>query len=300
MAEGNISLVFAKIIWQVRKMKKLGTNMIKFLEKKSLWVRKETLKIHKLCSEMRIASCLSDVEIFTVLYYGKILNINPKNILWQYRDRLIISKGHGAVSLYPILADLGFFARAELERVGMEDSLLGAIPDSRIPGFETINGSLGHGLGIGAGIALALKRKGMNVNVFVLMGDGELNEGAVWESIMFAAHHHLDNLLLIIDKNRKSMLDYCKNAIDLEPLDEKFEAFKWKTKIVDGHNVRKLYHALKYLKEDSGGQPKVLIANTVKGKGVPRLEANPLCHIKSLEPHEIDEIIGRLDDGCRN
>ncbi|MBU4502200.1 MAG: transketolase [Nanoarchaeota archaeon] len=276
------------------------TDVTKLLAEKSAWVRKETLRIHKTCREIRIASCLSDIEIFTVLYYGKILNIRPNDPLWGGRDRFIVSKAHGAVSLYPVLADFGFFDRRELERVCMENSIFGSIPDCRIPGFETINGSLGHGLGVACGIALALKRSGKNANILVLMGDGELNEGSVWEAIMFAAHHRLDNLLLIIDKNEKSMLDYCKNAIDLEPLDEKFKAFNWKTEIVDGHNVRELYYTLKKLKEDRDGQPKVLIANTVKGKGVPRLEADPLCHIKSLEPHEIDEIIGGLDNGCRS
>lgn len=277
-------------------MKKRTTNIVKNLEKKAAWTRIETLKMHKVSREMRIASCLSDVEIFTVLYYGKILNINPKNIFWEYRDRFITSKGHGSVSLYPILADLGFFDSKELERIGMKNSMLGIIPDSRIPGIETINGALGHGLGVACGVAIALKRKGINANVVVLMGDGELSEGAVWEAVMFAAHHKLDNLLLIIDNNKISMLDYCKNIIDIHPLEGKFKAFNWKTKIVDGHNVKELYYTLKDLRDYRNGQPKVLIANTKKGKGVPRLETDPLCHIKSLEPTEIDEIIKELEN----
>lgn len=130
-----------------------------FLNSKSKCVRKETLKIHKIAPETRIASSLSCLEIFVALYYGKILKYNPEDLQDNKRDRFIISKGHGAISLYPILADLGFFDKSELKKVCREGTFLGGIPDSIIPGFETINGSLGHGLGVACGIALALKKK---------------------------------------------------------------------------------------------------------------------------------------------
>jgi len=263
------------------------------LKKKALWVRKETLEIYRITSDIRLASSLSPVEIFVALYYGKILKYNPKNTRWEGRDRFIISKPHGAVSLYPILADLGFFDKKELKRVCQKSSFLGSIPDAIVPGFETVNGALGHGLGVACGIALGLKKKNSHSKVFILSGDGELNEGAVWEAIMFASHHRLDNLILIIDNNKISMLDYCKNIIDLTPLEEKFRIFKWKVKTVNGHNIKEVYDSLKSLKEEKGNYPKVLIANTIKGKGVPQLENNPLCHIKSLKE---DEIINVLKD----
>jgi len=258
-------------------------------------VRKETLKIHKIAPETRIASSLSAVEIFVVLYYGEIINFDPKCTTWQERDRFIISKGHGAISLYPILADFGFFDAGELNRVCKEGTFLGGIPDSIIPGFETINGSLGHGLGVACGIALGLKKRNAKEMVFVLMGDGELYEGAVWEAIMFAGEHRLDNLILILDNNRICMLDYCKKILDLEPYAEKFSVFKWDVLVADGHDVNQLYHSLKLLKEKRADKPKLLIANTVKGKGVPRLETDSLCHIKSLMPEEIDKIIEELE-----
>lgn len=269
---------------------KLNSDLLEFLEQKALWVRQETLKIHKVAPGTRLASSLSDVEIFVALYYGKILKFNPQNIQWEDRDRFIISKGHGAISLYPILADLGFFVKEELRRVCKENSFLGSIPDN-VPGFETINGSLGHGLGVACGIALALKRKDLKANVFVLLGDGELYEGSVWEAIMFAAHHKLDNIILIVDNNKISMLDYCKNILDLGSLERKFHAFNWRVESVNGHKIEELYAILKYLKKDGGNQPKVLIANTQKGKGVPQLEIDPLCHIKSLKEDEIDNIL---------
>lgn len=274
-------------------MLKFSPDLVEFLKHKALWVREETLKMHNIAPETRLASSLSDVEIFVVLYYCKILNYDSRDIQCEQRDRFIVSKGHGAVSLYPILADVGYFEKDELEQICKENSMLGSIPDN-VPGLETINGSLGHGPGVGCGIALALKRKKINAKVFVLTGDGELNEGAIWEAIMFASHHKLNNLLLIVDNNGMSMLDYQKNIIDLEPLDEKFKAFNWKVKVVDGHNVEELFVALKDLKEDKSIYPKVLIANTKKGKGVPGLEMTPLCHIKSLRKEEIDDILMSL------
>jgi transketolase len=276
-------------------MKMTNLDTTEFLKKKSEWVRRETLKIHKIAPETRIASSLSSVEIFVVLYYCKVLRFDSSNVNWKNRDRLIVSKGHGSISLYPILADLGFFDKRELEKVCKEGSFLGAIPDTQIPGFETINGSLGHGLGVACGISLALKRKKRNEKVFVLLGDGELYEGSVWEAIMFAGEHKLDNLIVIIDNNKICMLDYCKNIIDLEPIEEKFRGFGWKSARVNGHVIEKLYSALVDLKKDENNKPKVLIADTVKGKGVSRLEADPLCHIKNLGPEEVDAIIEIID-----
>ncbi len=269
--------------------------MITFLKAKAQWTRRETLKIHKLAKETRLASSLSAVEIFVTLFYGKILKFSPKNIRWADRDRFIISKGHGAISLYPILADLGFFPKEQLNRVCKTRSILGSIPDPIIPGFETINGSLGHGLGVACGIALALKHQRKKGKVFVLLGDGELYEGAVWEAVMFAGEHKLDNLIAIIDNNKACMLDFCKNIIDLEPLADKFKVFKWKAKTVDGHDIRKLYDSLSYLKYDTCGKPKVLIASTIKGKGVSRLETDPLSHIRNLDNQEIETILDNLE-----
>jgi len=151
--------------------------------------------------------------------------VRPGEPDWADRDRFIISKGHGTISYYPILADLGFVSPRELALISQEDGILKVIPDTLIPGYETINGSVGQGPGVACGLALALRDKGAGQKVFVLCGDGELNEGSVWEAIMFAGHHHLDNLILVIDQNGACMLDFCRNIIDLSPLDEKFRAF---------------------------------------------------------------------------
>ncbi len=270
--------------------------LFELLEKKAQWVRNETLKLHKRAPGTRLASSLSDIEIFVVLYYGNILVYDSENIFSEDRDRFIISKGHGAVSLYPILADLNFFDKEELNNINSQDSLLVDIPDTTIPGFETINGSLGHGLGVACGVAMALRKKGLEEKVFVLSGDGELNSGAVWEAVMFASYHKLSNLILIVDNNKMSMLGYQKDILGLEPLEEKFTTFKWTAETVDGHNTKQLYNALYNLKNNnSSSQPKVLIANTHKGKGIPELENDHLCHVKTLKAEKIDDILARCE-----
>jgi transketolase len=261
------------------------------LKEKAQWVRRETLKLHKRAPGTRLASSLSDIEILVVLFYGGILDCDPQDLHAEDRDRLIVSKGHGAISLYPILADLDFFAKAELYKIGQKDSFLRIIPDAAVPGFETVNGSVGHGLGVACGIAIGLKRKGVKQKVFVLCGDGELNEGANWEAIVFAAHHELDNLIVVVDNNRMSMLGYQKEILDIEPMGEKFAVLGWETKTVDGHDLEQLYTALCGLKERCQKKPAILIANTVKGKGVPLLERDPLCHVKSLKPDEVDRVL---------
>ncbi len=261
------------------------------LREKAQWVYNETLKINRRAPEMRVASSLSAVEIFTVLYYSGLLKINPKEPFDPSRDRCIISKGHGSVCLFPILADLGFFAMAELERVGKAGSFLGCIPDPKIPGYETINGSLGHGLGVGSGIALALKRKKAGQKVFVVTGDGELQEGACWEAFMFAGHHKLDNLNVIVDNNRISMLGFTEDAVSHGDLPKRLEAFGWDCIEADGHDVFALHDALQHMKATANGKPKILIADTLKGHGVPFLENEPLAHVMNIRPDVMEKLL---------
>lgn len=268
----------------------MNADKLQLLRAKSSTVWAETLRLHQRAPETRIASSLSCVEILVTLYYGKILKFSPRRPVWSKRDRFIISKGHGSISLYPILADLNFFAKSELVNIGQPGSFLGSIPDPLIPGYETINGSLGHGIGVGCGIAVGLAVKQSKSNVWVLAGDGELYEGSNWEAIMFAAHHQLDNLILIVDHNKISMLDFCDKILDHSPLTEKFESFGWKTQEVDGHDLKQLYSAMSGFSKMRGGNPKVIIAHTVKGRGTP-LANDRLSHIKSLSPAQIELLL---------
>ena len=262
------------------------------LRNKADWVRRETLRVHGLAPETRIASSLSPVEALTALYYGGAMRFDPKNPSWEGRDRFIASKGHGCIALYPILADLGFITRQELDGLCRPGSRLGGIPDATIPGIETTNGSLGHGLGVACGIALALKRKGSASFVYVLMGDGESCEGSVWEAAMFAGQQGLDNLVLVLDRNGVSMLGPCRDIIDLDPLDQKLRDFRWEAVELDGHDPDALDATLRKWRGSSGARPRAIVARTVKGRGVPALEADPLCHVKTLDARQVAAALG--------
>lgn len=255
-------------------------------------VWRDTLAIHRAAPETRIASSLSPVEIFTALFYGGVLDHRPEEPLHRDRDRLIVSKGHGSICLYPILADRGFFPVEELDRICRKGGILGGIPDPIIPGYETVNGSLGHGPGVGAGMALALKRHGSDRRVVVVTGDGELHEGAVWEAFLFAAQHQLDNLILIVDDNSRCMMDDTARVVGLAPLADKFRAFGWSAAEVDGHDVAALAAAIGAAQAGDFPGPRAVIAQTVKGKGAPSLEGDPLCHVRTLTPQEVEELTG--------
>lgn len=266
-------------------------NDISALQAKAKWVWRETLKINRRSPETRIASSLSPIEIFVALYYGGVLRFDPLDPRSEQRDRCIISKGHGSICMYPLLADLGFFPMAELERVCLAGGFLGGIPDPVIPGYETVNGSLGHGMGVGTGMALALKAKKSDRSVFVVTGDGELHEGANWEAFMFASHHGLDNLHLIVDDNRISMLGQTANIVAHDSLIGRLQAFGWDCLEVDGHDVGAVRDALLLMKSQSKGKPKALRCLTKKGHGVPSLEGVDLAHVMNPKPELIDALL---------
>jgi len=265
------------------------------LAAKAKWVWKETLRIHRRAPETRIASSLSPIEIFVSLYYGGILSFDPKQPYLPDRDRCVISKGHGSISMYPILADLGFFGMDELERVCETGSFLGGIPDPVIPGYETVNGSLGHGLGVASGMALGLMRSNQPQSVFVITGDGEMHEGANWEAIMFASQHGLDNLNLVVDNNGISMLGYTEEIVSNGDLSSRLCSFGWECWDVDGHDVSAVQAALMRSKSTRCGKPKAVIAHTLKGRGVPGLENAALSHILNPKPELIDDLLKEFE-----
>ena len=268
------------------------------LKDKADWVRKELLRLNQVAPETRVASSLSSVEIFTALYYGGVLRQFPTDPLNPARDRCIISKGHGSICMYPILADLGFFDRSELSRVCQTGSFLGGIPDPVIPGYETVNGSLGHGLGVGSGMALGLKTRSREESVFVVCGDGELHEGSNWEAVMFASQHGLDNLNLVVDNNSISMLGFTDDIISHDGFKARFEAFGWCVSYVsDGHDADAVAEALLETKSQRLGRPKLLVVNTVKGKGVSNLENHPLSHVLPADSSVVEGLLsGGRDD----
>lgn len=266
------------------------------LQKKVDWVWRETLKIHRNSPETRVASSLSPIELFVCLYYGNVLNYFPSDPRNDERDRFVVSKGHGSISLYPILADLGFFDKEELNHVCKKGGILGGIPDPIIPGYETVNGSLGHGLGVSTGVALGLKSRGCDNAVFVLCGDGELHEGACWEAIMFAGHHGLDNLNMLVDNNSIAMLGFTNDIVTHGSLADRLTSFGWETVEVDGHDVYEVHDILNNYKHRHNGKPKAIIARTLKGRGVPGLENEALSHIINPKVETLDMILSANDD----
>lgn len=265
---------------------------IESMDQKAQWVWEETLRIHRRSPETRVASSLSPVEIFVTLYYGGFLRQQPGDPRWTGRDRCIISKGHGSLCMYPILADLGFFPSAELNRVCQQGSFLGGIPDPVIPGYETVNGSLGHGAGVGSGMALALQRRGAGQQVYVVTGDGELHEGSNWEAFMFAAQHQLSNLTVLVDNNQISMLGPTDDIVSHRDLLKKFEAFGWEASAVeDGHSVRAIHEALATSRASQTPKPRAIVVNTRKGNRVPGLENAPLSHVTAIKPDLIDQLL---------
>jgi transketolase len=262
------------------------------LNKKAVSIWKDTLKIHKQSPSVRVASSLSPLEMMIGLYYGGYIRFNPDEPLKEDRDRVIFSKGHGSICMYPILADLGFFSKELLSGVGKKGSFLGSIPDPVIPGYETVNGSLGHGVGVGCGMALGCRLKSLSSKVVVLVGDGELCEGANWEAAMFSSRHQLDNLTVIVDYNKICMLDRVENIVSLEPLGEKFKAFGWSVhELEDGNDLSQIMEVFNKSFSESNGKPKVIIGHTVKGHGVPSLENKRLSHVMSVSPEEIDGLL---------
>jgi len=260
-------------------------------------VRREVLEMCVSAGCGHIVSSFSCTDILVALYYGGALRFDPASPDWDERDRFIISKGHGAIALYPILADLGFFPQDELSKFCQGDSLLGAHPDNKIPGIEVVSGSLGHGLGIAAGLALSAKMDKKDYAAVALLGDGECYEGAVWESAMFAGHHQLNNLTGIVDRNGLSVTDYTEISLRLNPLGEKWASFGWDTLTVDGHSFEEILAAVEGLRSRSSTRPLMVIANTVKGKGVSFMEDTPLWHTMVPSGEQVEMAKRELNEG---
>jgi transketolase len=241
-----------------------------------------------------VGSPLSLVEIVRVLY-DEVLNVRPSEPEWPERDRFILSKGHGCLALYAVLADRGFFSKEELKRHCKSGALLGGHVDAHIPGIEASTGSLGHGLPIGVGAAIAARLKGRGSRVFVVLGDGELGEGSVWEAALAASKHKLDQLTAIVDYNKLQSYGRVDEVLPLEPLADKWRSFGFAVREVDGHDVGALRDTFAGL-PFAAGKPNAVIAHTLKGRGIGFAELNPEWHHKSsLKPETIDELRRALE-----
>jgi transketolase len=271
-------------------------NLLHQLTDRARFVRLETVRLTRIAGAGHYTSTFSAAELFAALYYRQ-LRINPSRPDWPDRDRFVLSKGHAAIGLYPVLADLGFFPPSELDTYTRLDSAFGDHPDMRkIPGIDFSSGSLGHGLSVSLGMALAARVSGRTYRSYCMTGDGELCEGQIWEAAMAAGHLRTGSLICIVDRNQMSIDGLTESIMAVEPIDSKFASFGWSTQRIDGHDLHAVLRAFDALHDDPNGPPQVIVADTVKGHGVDRMELNTDWHVGNLEGEDYDDVIAELSD----
>lgn len=256
-------------------------------------IRVHVLRMVHRAQSSHIGTSLSAADLLAVLY-TRVLRIDPSQPDRPDRDRFILSKGHGCAAVYAVLAERGFFPKEWLDTYYQDGShLAGHITHHGVPGVEASTGSLGHGLSIGCGMALAGKRDGCSCRVFVLLSDGECDEGSTWEAALFAPHHRLDNLVAIVDYNKIQSFGTVKEVLDLDPLGSKWQAFGWATREIDGHDFDQIENALLSVPFETG-RPSCIIAHTVKGKGVSFMEGQLAWHYKAPNDEQLRQALAEL------
>jgi transketolase len=242
---------------------------------------------------------LSEVELLSALYF-RVLCHDPKDPNWPGRDRFILSKGHGCPALYAVLAEAGYIDHSVLGTLRKLGSPLQGHPDKRfLPVLEANTGSLGQGISVGIGMALAAKLDKKDHHIFVMVGDGEIQEGQNWEAAMFAPYHKLENLTLIVDYNHQQLDGFTKDILDVSPLREKFAAFGWRAVEIDGHDFNQVIPALEDARAGKDGKPACIVANTIKGKGVSFMENNPEWHGVAPKPEQVAAAVAELEAAAK-
>lgn len=273
---------------------KHSTELVRELEKKAITVRQEIVKMTSNAGSGHLGGSLSCVDILVVLYFHH-LKHNPQNPSWSERDRFVLSKGHAAPAFYATLALSGYFPKEELSTFRKINSRLQGHPDNRkTPGVEVSTGSLGQGLPVAVGMALGLKLAGKNNHVYALVGDGELNEGEIWEAAMFANHYKVVNITALVDRNHGQNDGREEDVMSMEPLAAKWTAFGWNVFGIDGHNIKDLLDVLDKSMENRK-KPIVIIAETVKGKGISLVEGNNDYHAKCLPKELAAQTVAELE-----
>jgi len=264
------------------------------LDQRSIDLRRTIVKVINSAGRGHFASALSIVEMLRVLF-DSVLKYDSKNPKWDRRDRFILSKGHGCLALYVILAEKGFFPEDELWKFCQFDGILGGHPEPKVPGVEVSTGSLGHGLPVGVGMAINAKYEKADHRVFVVLGDGECDEGSVWEAAMSASKHKLDNLVVIVDYNKHQSYGSTSEVLDLEPFASKWRCFGFGVKETDGHDIASLARAFAEIPVERG-RPTAIICHTIKGKGISFTENNLKWHHKSgLKESEVQALLKALE-----
>ena len=269
---------------------------IKRLEEQAKIIRKHVVNMIYQAGSGHVGGSLSCVEILAVLYFH-FMRHDPLNSKWEDRDRFILSKGHSAPTLYATLAEAGYLPVEELKTLRKFGSRLQGHPDINfnLPGIEVSTGSLGQGLSLGCGIALNARLEKKDFKTYVLLGDGECDEGQVWEAALFASHNKLNNLTAIIDRNKYQIDGKTEEILSLEPLEDKWITFGWNVLTIDGHNIRDLINIFERIKTNSNTKPTVVIANTIKGKGISFMEDDNNWHGKAPSKEEYGLAIKQLE-----
>jgi len=265
------------------------------LDRRSIELRTRIVHVLGRGGRGHVGTSMSPVEILRVLF-DSVLHYDPHHSKWPQRDRFILSKGHGCIALYVLLQEKGFFPEEELWKFCQFDGILGGHPDPKVPGIEVSTGSLGHGLPIGIGMAVNAKYEKAAHRVFVVLGDGECDEGSVWEAAMSAAKHKLDNLVVIVDYNKQQSYASTYEVLDLEPFAGKWRSFGFSCREVDGHDVTALEQVFRHLPFERG-KPSAIICHTVKGKGIGFAENNLKWHHKSsIKDSDVQELLKALEE----
>jgi transketolase len=264
------------------------------LEKKAKAIRNSILDTIVCANKGHIGGSFSCTDVLVALYYGGFLRYEVSDPENSDRDRLILSKGHSCAALYSVLADLGFISHDKLKEFCQDGTDLGGHPDRSIPGIEADTGSLGHGLGIGAGLALSAKLNKKDFRTVVLLGDGECYEGSVWEAANFASHYKLNNLTAIVDRNGQCVTDFIQECNDLEPFADKWKAFGWEVRNINGHSFKDLLGVFSDFRSRDSQKPLMIIADTVKGKGVSFMERKIPWHHSVPKGKDLETARGKL------
>ena len=269
------------------------------LQDRAMFVRLEPLRLSRICGAGHYSSTFSAAELFAALYYSH-LRLDPKKPKWPDRDRFVLSKGHAAIGLYPILADLGYYKMSALDNYTKLGSHFGDHPNMKhIPGIDFSSGSLGHGLSIGVGMALAGRMQNRPYRTYVMLGDGELSEGQIWEAAMAAGHFKLQGLVAIVDRNQLCIDGHTEEVMGVEPIGDRFKSFGWDVQRIDGHDFDAIMPALANLKPAGNGRPQVIIADTIKGRGVKRMELSLQWHVANLAGQDYDDAAAEIRAGLQ-
>ncbi|MGC2942547.1 transketolase [Brevibacterium sp. FAM 24638] len=271
------------------------------LEDRADFIRTETIRLIEIAKTGHYSSVFSAAETLSALYYS-VMRIDPERPALPDRDRFVIGKGHAAVGIFAVLADLGYFPQSSLDTYARLGSPFGDHPDmTKVPGIDFSSGSIGHALSNGCGMALAGRMSGKDFTVFAMLGDGEMQEGQVWEAALSAAHHRLGRVIAIVDRNGYQLDGNVDDVIGIEPLADKWRSFGWRVVEVDGHDVIAVRDTLRRLKsQPDEGVPTCVIARTSKGKGVSYMEREPGWHLGYLSPDDARKAIVEIRNGSRN